>query len=66
MLDFLVLWEVLMAHIKISPPADRHNEYLDRTWKHSVTLHAVCDAKKNSLGLLQDLLAVFMTKDDYP
>ena len=34
------------THVKICPPANRHNEYLDRTFKHSVTLLAVCDAKK--------------------
>ena len=51
------------THIKICSPANRHNEYLDRIFKHTVTLLAVCDAKKkDSLGYLQNLLAVFMTR----
>lgn len=33
------------THIKICPPAN-HNEYLDRTMSHSITLLAVCDANK--------------------
>lgn len=42
-----VLGAIDGTHIKICPPATQHNDYLDRTMKHSVTLIAVCDAKKS-------------------
>ncbi|XP_050706169.1 putative nuclease HARBI1 [Eriocheir sinensis] len=41
-----VLGSIDGTHIKICPPANRHNEYLDRTMQHTVTLLAVCDARK--------------------
>lgn len=42
-----VLGAIDGTHIKICPPAAQHNDYLDRTMKHSVTLIAVCDAQKS-------------------